>query len=137
MRILPSGPVTTASWGLAFWLVGMVAGGIVFAFPRLKGAPPVPGLSANLWITLMILATWIPTTFFLARSHLAGAADPAIEGLRFGALLCLVNILLDLAIVVRVMGTGGAFYRYLGPWLAYASLVAIPALVGRALAKGG
>ncbi|HRY09961.1 MAG: hypothetical protein KC544_08050 [Gemmatimonadetes bacterium] len=137
MQILPTRPVSATSWGLAFWIVGMVAGIVVYAVPRLKATPPVHGLSANPWITLMILAAWIAMAWFLARSRLPKAADPTAEGLRLGILLCVVNVLLDLAIVVKAMGTGGAFYRYLGPWLAYASLVVVPWLVGRIVAEGG
>jgi hypothetical protein len=123
----------TIARALILWAAGFVIGGVVFSVPALRGAPAIPFVSSNPYITAPILIVWTMLSCILARPLLTRTADPVSQGLRIGLLFAAVNAMLDLVVVVGLMGNGPGFYAYAGPWVAYATLVAVPWLTGRAL----
>jgi hypothetical protein len=53
--------------------------------------------------------------------------------LQVGLWFAAVNAALDLIVIVGLKRNGPGFYAYAGPWVAYATLIAMPWLTGRAL----
>jgi len=67
--------------------------------------------------------------YVLARSRIVAAPAPQTEGLRFGAVFAAVNVVLDRIVVVGVFQTAD-FYSWAGPWLAYATVLLVPLILG-------
>lgn len=115
---------------LALWLAGMVIGSVVFAVPALKAAAPIPYFASNPFITLPIIVTWAFLARWLSRSRIVASPSPYTEGLRTGVVFALVNLALDRVVVVGLLHAGADFYSWAGPWLAYATALLVPWIVG-------
>lgn len=131
--LLPARPLSALLWALLFWLIGMVVGMIVFAVPSLKATEPIRHVASNPYITFPIVGLWVVVAWLVSQARLTTAPDPTMEGLRLGLMFAAVNFALDYAVLVKGMGTGSGFYAYLGPWLGYVCLVAVPWLSGRGM----
>jgi len=118
---------------LFVWMSGFVWGSIVFMTPALKEIPEIPHISKYPAISFPLLVVWIVAVIFLARFYLRETPRKASEGLKFGLVLALVNLLLDLLVIVFAFGGGWSFFSYVSIWVAYISLVVVPWLTGRRL----
>jgi len=118
---------------LAVWMSGFVWGSIVFMTPALKNVPEIPGISRYPVISFPLLFVWIIAAVFLARAYLRGTPHQAAEGLKFGLVLALVNLLLDALVLAIAFGGGWDVFRYASLWVAYLLLLLIPWLTGRRL----
>lgn len=122
---------TALRYAVLIWVTGFVWGSVVFAVPALDDAPGIRGVSANLAISLPILALWIPLTWWLARRWLAGEAARRRASVRLGAWFAGTNFVLDLLLLVLIFGSGLDYFASLTVWLAYALLATIPRLAAR------
>ena len=121
-------------YAVLLWVIGFIWGSIVFMTPALK-ASPIPYVSSNPAISFPILIMWLIISYLLAKNYLKGAADKVAEGLRLGLTFAVVNAILDLVVLVVLLEAGFGYFASLTVWLAYAMLLMIPWLTGRALAK--
>ncbi len=118
---------------LVVWMSGFVWGSVVFMTPALKNVPEIPGVSRYPLISFPLLLVWSIAAVFLARAYLRGTPHKAAEGLKFGLVLALVNVLLDALVLAIAFGGGCDVFRYATLWVAYLLLMLIPWLTGRRL----
>lgn len=85
-----------------------------------------PAISSVL-LPLYLLLMWL-----LARRYLRSTDAKAIEGVKLGAVIFLVTIILDALVYVVLLG-GADYFAYLSIWVAYALFVFVPWFVGRQL----
>lgn len=130
---MPYKPLRAFAYALLIWVVGFIWGSIVFMTPALRSTPPIPYVSSNPAISFPIILLWTVLTWLLAKSYLKAAPESAQEGLRLGLVLVLINFVLDLVVLVFLLKTGFKYFISVSVWFAYASLVVIPWLTGRAL----
>jgi len=123
----------TALWyALLVWLVGFVWGTIVFMTPSLKSIPSIHYVSKFPAISVPVILAYISLVYFLSRRYLVDAEDRAKEGLKLGATLSLVNLVLDAVVYYGVFGTRD-YFGYLSIWLSYGVLFIVPVYAGRQL----
>ena len=103
--------------------------------PALKSAPAIPFVSSNTWISFPVLLAWLPASYFLARSYLRSAGEPAAEGRRLGLVFAVVNIALDLVVLVAFFKSGFQYFASLTVLVGYALLFLVPSAVGRRLER--
>lgn len=128
---MPYKPVKAVLYAILLWVTGFIWGSIVFMTPALKGVAPIPYISSNPAISFPILAGWIFLTWWMAKNYLKAADDTTGEGLKFGIVLWVTNIVLDLIVLVILLKTGWVYFASLTVWTAYVLLVVIPWMVGR------
>ena len=132
---MPYKPIKAFSYAVLIWVIGFIWGSIVFMTPALKAMPPIPFVSSNPAISFPILLMWTILALLIARSYLKAAPDTEREGLKLGLMFVIVNCVLDLIVLVYLLKTGFRYFVSASVWFAYASLVAIPWLTGRTLAR--
>lgn len=132
---MPQKALKAFSFAVLLWLIGFVWGSLVFMSPALRGTPPIPFVSSNPWISFPILLTWLPASYFLARSYLRTTLSPGADGPRLGLVFSLVNIALDLLVLVVLFETGFQYFVSLTVLAGYALLLLVPWGVGRALER--
>jgi hypothetical protein len=125
--------LATAMWYAIFlWLVGFVWGTIVFMVPLLKNVPSIPHVSKLPAISFVPLPAYLVMLFYLARRQLYSALAKAVEALKFGIVLVLVTIALDISVYVLLLGSGD-YFAFLSIWVAYAMFLLVQPFVGRYL----
>ena len=132
---MPYRPVQAFAYAVLIWVVGFIWGSIVFMTPALRATSPIPYVSSNPSISFPILMIWTLLALLIARSYLKAASDKPGEGLKLGVTFVLVNFILDLIVLVFLLKTGFKYFISASVWFAYTSLVLIPWLVGRTLAR--
>jgi len=130
-------PLTALWYAFLVWLVGFLWGTVVFVVPALKGIPPVPYVSKYPAISFPIIIAYVFLVYFLSTRYLKDAGDRVGEGLKLGATLSLVNLVLDAAVYYGAFGTRD-YFSYLSIWFSYGMFFAIPWYAGKRLqTKGG
>jgi len=132
---MPQRPGRAIAYAVLIWLIGFVWGSVVFMTPALKSISPIPYVSRYPAISFPVLIIWLLITYVLAKNYLKTATDKANEGLQLGLMFALVNLVLDLLILVLLFKNGLGYFASLTVWLAYFTLLIVPWLVGRSLAR--
>ncbi len=110
--------------------VGFVWGAISANVDVLRSARPIRHFAHNRAVALPILAAWTLLAYMLARPYLTVIGGGAAEGLRLGLIFAVAAFVFDLVIVAGIVGEGRRHFAQPVLWLAYASLVSVPWLVG-------
>lgn len=132
---MPYKPVKAILYAVLLWITGFIWGSIVFMTPALKAVAPIPYISSNPAISFPILIVWIPLAWLLAKNYLKDAGDKPAEGLKFGIVLTVTNLVLDLIVLVILLKAGWGYFASLTVWAAYTLLIVIPWLIGRSMQK--
>jgi hypothetical protein len=128
---MPNKPFKAIISAILIWVVGFVWGSIVFMTPALHATKPIPYISSNPAISFPILLLWTVLTLLLARNYLKAAPNREREGLKLGMVFVVTNFILDLVVLVFLLQTGFKYFLSATVWIAYATLVVIPWIVGR------
>jgi len=127
--------VRAAVWySLLLWVLGFFWGVIVFMVPALKAVQSIPYFSKYPAISLVLLPAYFILVWFVARRYLNSATEKAMEGLKLGALIFVVNAILD-AIVYLILLNSGDYFMFASILVAYAIFVFLPWAVGKRLAS--
>lgn len=132
--ILPYRPTLVLICAAGLLAVALPWAAFVANSPRLSVAPGVPYLTNNVAMRVPVAIAWIAMAAVLARYYLAGAGDPAAEGLKLGLIFAATGLFLDGIVVAILVGRGWAHFEQGILWLTYALLILIPWMVGRSLA---
>jgi len=132
MSLKSSGRVNGILYAMVLWLVGFVWGMIVFMVPLLRDVPSIPHFSKLPAVSLVLLPLYLVMLWYLASRLLDSVQAKAVEGLRFGIVLFLVTLLLDVLVYVLLLGSGD-YFAFLSIWVAYVMFLLVPWLVGRHL----
>lgn len=127
--------IVGAWYAIVLWIVGFVWGMIVFMIPSLKNVPSIPYVSKFPSISFVLLPLYLVMLWYLARRYLASKHKKPAEGLKLGAVLALVTIVLDCLAYVFLLGSGD-YFTFLSIWIAYAMFLLLPWFVGRRLEQG-
>jgi hypothetical protein len=125
-------PALAVRYTLVFLAVGFVWGAVSANVAALRMAPPIPHFAHNRAVALPILVAWSALALLLARRYFKLTGAAATDGLRLGAVFAVAALLFDLVVVAGIVGEGWRHFGQPVLWLAYALLVLIPWLVGRA-----
>jgi hypothetical protein len=120
------------SYAIILWVVGFVSGVIVFMVPLLKSEPSIPLVSKFPAVSLVLLPLYLVILWYLTPRLLASSQAKTVEGLKFGIVLVLVTLVLDIFVYVFLLGSGD-YFTFLSIWVAYVMLILVPWLVGRHL----
>ena len=121
----------TAVWySVLLWVLGFVWGTIVFMVPPLKAVQSIPYFSKYPAISLVLLPVYVILIWLVARRYLSSATNKAVEGLKLGGMILVVNLLLDV-IVYLILFNSPDYFTFASIWVAYAIFVFLPWLVGR------
>jgi hypothetical protein len=123
-------PGTALWYALLIWLVGFIWGTVVFMAPSLMAIPSIPYFSKYPAISFPITTAYVFLIYFLSRRYLADAVDRVGEGLRFGATLFAVNLVLDALVYYGAFGSGD-YFSYLSIWFSYGMFILIPGYAAR------
>ncbi len=127
---MPYKPGKVLLYALLFWLIGFIWGTIVFMMPALKDIPTIPYISKYPAISAPLIVAYFIIIFLLTKRYLSDTDKKAIEGLKFGMAIFLVNIILD-ALVYVIMLKSSDYFAYFPIWLFYILAIAVPWFTGR------
>ena len=125
-------PALALRYALLLLAVGFVWGGVAANVAMLRTAKPIPHFAHNGAVALPILVAWCALAGVLAWRYFRLTGAAATDGLRLGAVFASSALLFDLVVIAGIVGEGWRHFEQPVLWLAYALLLAIPALVGRA-----
>ena len=129
---MPYKPARAVAYAVLIWVLGFIWGSVVFMTPALRAVAPIPYVSSNPAISFPIILIWTVLTLLLARSYLKMALDKPSEGLKLGVTFVVVNFALDLVVLVFLLQAGFRYFASASVWFAYATLLLIPWMTGRA-----
>ncbi len=132
MSYAPYKPLKALWYAVLLWLIGFVWGMIVFMTPALKDIPAVPYISKYPAVSAPLIVAYFIIIFLLTKRYLGDADKKAAEGLKLGAAIFLVNIILD-ALVYVVLLKSSDYFTYFSIWLFYILAIAVPWFTGRRL----
>lgn len=130
MLYKPYKPGKALWYALLLWLIGFVWGIVVFTVPALKDIPAIPYISKYPAVSAPLIVVYVIIIFLLTRRYLEDTDKKAIEGLKFGMAVFLVNIILD-AMVYVIMLKSPDYFAYFSIWLFYILAIAVPWFTGR------
>jgi hypothetical protein len=81
---------------------------------------------------VVLLPLYLVLLWYLAGRHLESVHAKAVEGFRFGIVLVIVTMVLDVLVYVLLLGSRD-YFAFLSIWVAYAMLLLVPWFVGRHL----
>ena len=125
-------PALAVRYALVLLAVGFVWGAASANVAALRMAPPLPHFAHNSAVALPILVAWTVLALLLAKRYFKLTGAAAADGLRLGAVFAVAALLFDLVVVAGIVGEGWRHFEQPVLWLAYALLLVIPWLVGRA-----
>jgi hypothetical protein len=134
MKCIPYKPGKALLYAVLLWLIGFVWGSIVFMTPVLKNMLEIPYISKYPAISAPLIVAYFIILFLLTRKYLVGMDNKAAEGLKLGAVIFLVNFILD-ALIYFIMFRSPDYFDYVSIWFSYAIALAIPWLTGRWLER--
>jgi hypothetical protein len=121
----------TAVWySVLLWVLGFVWGTVVFMVPPLKAVQSIPYFSKYPAISLVLLPVYLILVWLVARHYLSSETNKAVEGLKLGGMILLVNLLLDV-IVYLILFNSPDYFTFASIWVVYAIFVFLPWLVGK------
>jgi len=126
--------LTVMWYATLLWIFGFVWGAIVFMVPQLKNVPSISHVSKYPLISFPLLIFYVVALHFLTRLYLKDIGHRAWEGLKFGATILLLNIILDAAVYV-ILFKGQDYFSFLSIWVAYVLFIVIPWLTGKNLER--
>lgn len=130
----PYKPGKVLSYAFLLWLIGFIWGTIVFMLPVLKNLSEIPYISKYPAVSAPLLAVYFIILFILARKYVEDTDKKAAEGLKFGAVIFIVNFILDI-LIYYIMFKSADYFAYVSIWFYYAMAVAVPRYTGRRLEK--
>lgn len=133
MTVLPFRLGKSLLFAALLWIASFVWGMIIFMIPMTKSLPSIPYVARNPALSFPLLVIWLVMTFLLAKNYLHQAENPASEGLKFGVICFLFNIILNHLVLVILLKNGAEFYLSGSLWTAYLMLIIVPWLIGRSL----
>ena len=128
----PHKPGKALLYAILIWLIGFVWGTIVFMTPMLKNLPEIQYISKYPAVSAPLISVYFIILFILTRKYVRDTDKKAAEGLKFGAVIFIVNFILD-ALVYFIMFQGADYFAYASIWFYYAMSVAVPWFTGRRL----
>lgn len=107
------------------WLIGFIWGMVVFMTPPLKNMSSIAYVSKFPAVSVPLLILYLFLIPYLAKKYLAGATDKRAEAWKYGMVLLVISVVLDVLIIV-VAFKGHDYFSYLSIWIAYALLLILP-----------
>ena len=116
-------------YSVLIWLIGFIWGTMVFMTPALMELPVVPYISKYPAISFPLIAAYFIIGFLITRDYLGDTEKKASEGLRFAAMIFIVNFILDVLIYFILFKSQDYFF-YFSIWFSYTMSIAYPWLIG-------
>lgn len=134
-NILPYKPVMAVLFAASLLVVAVLWAAFVANSPKLAAAPGIPYFTNNVVMSVPVAVVWIVMAAVLTKYYLAGASEPAVEGLKLGLMFAATGLFLDGVIVAMLVGRGWVHFSQGILWLTYALLIVIPWWIGKSLAQ--
>ena len=134
MSYRPYKPGKALLYSILIWLIGFFWGTFVFMTPALMDLQGIPYISKYPAISFPLIAAYFIIGFLLTRDYLEGTDKKAAEGLRFGVVILLVNLILDV-LIYFVLFNGQDYFAYFSIWFSYIMSIAYPWLIGQWLER--
>ncbi len=134
MSCIPYKPWKVLLYSILIWLIGFIWGTIVFMTPALMELPAVPYISKYPAISFPLIAAYFIIGFLITRDYLGDTEKKASEGLRFGAMILIVNFILDV-LIYFILFKSQDYFNYFSIWFSYIMSIAYPWLIGRWLER--
>jgi hypothetical protein len=130
----PYKPGKALSYAVLLWIIGFVWGTFVFMTPVLKNLQEIPYISKYPAVSAPLIAAYFIILLILTKKYVGDTDKKAAEGLKFGAVIFLVNFILD-ALIYYIIFKSPDYFAYFSIWFYYAMAVAVPWFTGRRLER--
>jgi len=134
MSFKPYKPAKAMWYAFFIWLIGFAWGTIVFMVPALINLPTIPYISKYPAVSAPLIVAYFIIGFLLIREYLRDTDKKATEGLKFGAAIFLVNIIMD-ALIYFMMFKSEDYFAYFSIWFFYIMSIVYPWFIGRWLER--
>ncbi len=129
MSYRPYKPGKALLYSILIWLIGFFWGTMVFMTPALMELPDVPYISKYPAISFPLTAAYFVIDWLITREYLGDTDKKAAEGLRFGAVILLINFILDI-LIYFILFNSQDYFAYFSIWFSYIMFIAYPWLIG-------
>ena len=111
------------------WVAGFVAGSLVYLVPHLRHLHPIPGVTLNVAVSLVVPVVWVPLLVVLSRRFVRAGPSAVGDGVLLGLWMAGTNLVLDRVVLVGWFEAGPSFHSYAAIWFAYLLVVLVPVVV--------